>query len=207
MEKHSALGNIFIISAASGTGKTTLVSRLTSQYEDIQVAVSHTTRAPRNGEQDGKHYHFIDAPTFERMIGEGGFLEFANVYGNYYGTSHQELDRLTAKGVNVILEIDIQGAQQVRRLLPHACSIFIAPPSFAELAARLKQRGTDGPEVIQTRLDKARAEIEEGYLFDYVVFNDTLIMAEMALVHIIRSQVYRQSQQEKMLTQLLANAQ
>ena len=110
-------GNIFVISAASGTGKTTLIARLLQHHSDIRVSVSHTTRAPRRGEENGKHYHFVSVPEFERMIEEGQFVEYAKVYSNYYGTSTQSLESLTRQGVDVILEIDTQGAEQIRRLL------------------------------------------------------------------------------------------
>ena len=153
-------GNIFVISAASGTGKTTLIARLLQHHSDIRVSVSHTTRAPRRGEENGKHYHFVSVPEFERMIEEGQFVEYAKVYGNYYGTSTQSLESLTRQGVDVILEIDTQGAEQIRRLLPQAYSIFIAPPSLVTLEQRLRQRAADAPQVIAVRLAEARNEIE-----------------------------------------------
>ena len=159
-------GNIFVISAASGTGKTTLIARLLQHHSDIRVSVSHTTRAPRRGEENGKHYHFVSVPEFERMIEEGQFVEYAKVYGNYYGTSTQSLESLTRQGVDVILEIDTQGAEQIRRLLPQAYSIFIAPPSLATLEQRLRQRAADAPQVIAVRLAEARNEIEQARLFD-----------------------------------------
>ena len=124
------------------------------------MSVSHTTRAPRRGEENGKHYHFVSVPEFERMIEEGQFVEYAKVYGNYYGTSTQSLESLTRQGVDVILEIDTQGAEQIRRLLPQAYSIFIAPPSLTTLEQRLRQRAADAPQVIAVRLAEARNEIE-----------------------------------------------
>ena len=184
-------GNIFVISAASGTGKTTLIARLLQHHSDIRVSVSHTTRAPRRGEENGKHYHFVSVPEFERMIEEGQFVEYAKVYGNYYGTSTQSLESLTRQGVDVILEIDTQGAEQIRRLLPQAYSIFIAPPSLTTLEQRLRQRAADAPQVIAVRLAEARNEIEQARLFDYLVVNDDLTAAEAALLHIIKSQRYR----------------
>ena len=174
-------GNIFVISAASGTGKTTLIARLLQHHSDIRVSVSHTTRAPRRGEENGKHYHFVSVPEFERMIEEGQFVEYAKVYGNYYGTSTQSLESLTRQGVDVILEIDTQGAEQIRRQLPQAYSIFIAPPSLATLEQRLNQRAADAPQVIAARLAEARNEIEQARLFDYLVVNDDLTAAEAAL--------------------------
>ena len=198
-------GQIFIVSAASGTGKTTLVSRLVANHSNIRVCVSHTSRAPRGAEQNGVHYHFVSASEFERLIGEGAFLEHANVYGHYYGTSMHSLNELVAQGSNVILEIDTQGAAQVRKSLPNACGIFILPPSFAVLTQRLSGRGTDSGEVIAKRLAKARDEIEQAYLFDYVVINDDLIQAETDLLHIIKAHSLQQSAQQAFIEQILAN--
>lgn len=198
-------GNIFVISAASGTGKTTLIARLLQHHSDIRVSVSHTTRAPRRGEENGKHYHFVSVPEFERMIEEGQFVEYAKVYGNYYGTSTQSLESLTHQGVDVILEIDTQGAEQIRRLLPQAYSIFIAPPSLTTLEQRLRQRAADAPQVIAVRLAEARNEIEQARLFDYLVVNDDLTAAEAALLHIIKSQRYRLENQTPFLNELLGS--
>ena len=198
-------GNIFVISAASGTGKTTLIARLLQHHSDIRVSVSHTTRAPRRGEENGKHYHFVSVPEFERMIEEGQFVEYAKVYGNYYGTSTQSLESLTRQGVDVILEIDTQGAEQIRRLLPQAYSIFIAPPSLTTLEQRLRQRAADAPQVIAVRLAEARNEIEQARLFDYLVVNDDLTAAEAALLHIIKSQRFHLESQTPFLTELLGS--
>ena len=198
-------GNIFVISAASGTGKTTLIARLLQHQSDIRVSVSHTTRAPRRGEENGKHYHFVSVPEFERMIEEGQFVEYAKVYGNYYGTSTQSLESLTRQGVDVILEIDTQGAEQIRRQLPQAYSIFIAPPSLATLEQRLNQRAADAPQVIAVRLAEARNEIEQARLFDYLVVNDDLTAAEAALLHIIKSQRFHLESQTPFLTELLGS--
>lgn len=200
-------GNIFIISAASGTGKTTLVSRLLQKHPDIRASVSHTTRPPRAGEENGRHYHFVDTAAFEAMIGEAAFLEYAQVFGNYYGTSTAQLEALAAEGADVILEIDVQGAAQVRRALPQAASIFIAPPSFAALEARLRGRGTDDGAVIAKRLAEARGEIEQAPLFDYLVVNDDLDQAEAALLHIIKARRFLCAAQQKTLTALLAEPQ
>ena len=198
-------GNIFVISAASGTGKTTLIARLLQHHSDIRVSVSHTTRAPRRGEENGKHYHFVSVPEFERMMEEGQFVEYAKVYGNYYGTSTQSLESLTRQGVDVILEIDTQGAEQIRRQLPQAYSIFIAPPSLATLEQRLNQRAADAPQVIAVRLAEARNEIEQARLFDYLVVNDDLAAAEAALLHIIKSQRFHLESQTPFLTELLGS--
>ena len=199
-------GNIFVISAASGTGKTTLIARLLQHHSDIRVSVSHTTRAPRRGEENGKHYHFVSVPEFERMIEEGRFVEYAKVYGNYYGTSTQSLESLPRQGTDVILEIDTQGAEQIRRQLPQAYSIFIAPPSLGTLEQRLRQRAADAPQVIAVRLAEARNEIEQARLFDYLVINDDLTAAEAALLHIIKSQRFHLENQTPFLTKLLGGS-
>ncbi|MDO1510240.1 MULTISPECIES: guanylate kinase [unclassified Neisseria] len=199
----SKKGNIFIVSAASGTGKTTLVSRLIKHHDDIRVSVSHTTRPPRPGEEHGKHYYFVDVEKFKALIGESAFLEHAKVFDNYYGTSVEGVNILREQGYDVILEIDIQGAEQVRRVLPDACSIFILPPSFQELADRLKGRGTDSPEVIAKRLSKARNEIEQAFLFDYVIVNHDVVTAEADLLHIIKSYRLKLPSQQVFIENLL----
>ena len=174
-------GNIFVISAASGTGKTTLVSRLVQQHPNVRVSVSHTTRPPRAGEVNGQHYHFVSEEEFVRLAGEGAFLEHAQVFGNYYGTSYESVQSMCEQGYDVILEIDVQGAQQVRKALPEALSIFILPPSLAVLEQRLRQRQTDSEEVIARRLSEAVDEIQQALTFDYVVSNRNLQQAEEEL--------------------------
>lgn len=198
------IGHIFIVTAASGTGKTTLVSRLSSREQDIRVSISHTTRAPREGEQNGVHYHFVSKNEFEEMIAANAFIEYAQVYGNYYGTSLAAVESLKKAGFNVILEIDVQGAAQIRQLLPDATSIFILPPSMAELNERLINRGTDSQEVIQYRLGKAREEIEQCYLFDYVIVNQELDQAELDLLAIIRSAGLRTKAQHRNIEKILS---
>ena len=174
-------GNIFVISAASGTGKTTLVSRLVQRHPNVRVSVSHTTRPPRAGEVNGQHYHFVSEEEFVRLAGEGAFLEHAQVFGNYYGTSYESVQSMCEQGYDVILEIDVQGAQQVRQALPEALSIFILPPSLAVLEQRLRQRQTDSEEVIARRLSEAVDEIQQALTFDYVVSNRSLQQAEEEL--------------------------
>ena len=174
-------GNVFVISAASGTGKTTLVSRLVQQHPNVRVSVSHTTRPPRAGEVNGQHYHFVSEEKFVRLAGEGAFLEHAQVFGNYYGTSYESVQSMCEQGYDVILEIDVQGAQQVRKALPEALSIFILPPSLAVLEQRLRQRQTDSEEVIARRLSEAVDEIQQALTFDYVVSNRSLQQAEEEL--------------------------
>ena len=197
-------GNVFIVSAASGTGKTTLVSRLLASNGNLRVSVSHTTRQPRISENDGEHYYFVDVVDFEKLIVQGEFLEHAQVFGNYYGTSLQEVKRLQQQGFDVILEIDVQGAQQVRRILPDAVSIFILPPSLSVLSERLHRRNTDSEEVIQSRLKQARSEIEQALLFDYIVINDSLAAAEAELSAIIRAQRLTQAWRQDFIESLLS---
>lgn len=199
------IGNIFIISAASGTGKTTLVSRLTHHYDTIRVAVSHTTRPPREGEQHGKQYYFVSPEKFMQLVGDGVFLEHAQVFGNYYGTSMLEVRELINKGVDVILEIDVQGATQIRQALPNAISIFILPPSLAVLEERLRKRKTDSEEVIMRRLNEARHEIQQAIEFDYIVVNNDLVETENHLLSIIRSQRFRQPLQMEAIEKILKN--
>jgi len=165
-------GTLYIISAPSGAGKTSLITRLLEKIEDAEMAVSHTTRAPREGETNGKHYHFVSESEFLEDVKQDKFLEYANVFGNHYGTSKQAAEMLLQKGVDVILEIDWQGAQQVRKLMPEAQSIFILPPSKEELERRLRGRGTDSDEVIAKRLGQSCDDIKHYDEFDYIVIND-----------------------------------
>ena len=187
MQNHKK-GNIYIISAASGTGKTTLVSRLLKNHDDIRVSISHTTRQPREGEVHGVHYHFVPKEEFESLIEQRAFLEHANVFGNYYGTSIAGVNSLSEEGYDVILEIDVQGAEQVRKALPEAVSIFILPPSLAVLEQRLRNRQTDSEEVIARRLSEAEQEIRYAFAFDYIVVNNDLVQAESDLLHIFKAQ-------------------
>lgn len=198
-------GNVFIISAASGTGKTTLVSRLVNHHNDIRVSISHTTRPPRPNEQHGKHYYFIDKEKFIELVGKGTFLEHAEVFGNYYGTSVQSVRDLCAQGFDVILEIDVQGAAQVRQSLPEAVSIFILPPSMTVLEQRLRNRQTDSDDVIATRLNTAKQEIQQAYLFDYVVVNQDLVQAEADLLHIFKANRLNQQRQKVTIEKVLQN--
>ena len=181
-------GSVFAISAASGTGKTTLVTRLTAHNEPIRASISHTTRPRRDNESQGKHYHFVSREEFSELIGQGAFLEHAEVFGHFYGTSAAAVKEMTAQGTDVILEIDVQGAEQVRKTLPEAVSIFILPPALAVLEQRLKNRKTDGADVIARRLQEAENEIRHAFAFDYIVVNQDLVQAEAELLHIIKAQ-------------------
>jgi guanylate kinase len=181
-------GALFIVSAPSGGGKTTLVRAVIEAEPELRLSVSHTTRAPRPGEVNGRHYHFVGPTEFERMLEAGEFLESAEIYGNHYGTSQKWVARELADGRDVLLEIDWQGAQQVRRLMRQAVSIFILPPSPEVLAARLKGRGQDSPDAVQRRLAAARDEISHVSEYDYVIINDDFNRAALDLRSIFRAE-------------------
>lgn len=180
-------GTLFIVSAASGTGKTSLVRELVASDANLGVSVSHTTRAARPGEADGVNYHFVSRTEFDAMVAQGAFLESAEVFGNCYGTSGLWVQEQLAKDRDVVLEIDWQGAEQVRRLMPEAVSIYILPPSVAALESRLNSRGQDKPEVIAHRLAEAVADISHYAEFGYLVINDDFQVALADLQAIVRS--------------------
>lgn len=196
-------GCIFIISAASGTGKTTLVTELLRNDAHIQPSISCTTRPPREGEVNGKHYFFISQADFQARILKGEFLEYAQVYNNYYGTSTFWVEESIASGIDVLLEIDVQGAEQVKHLLPQAISIFILPPSLTELARRLNGRGTESSGTIATRLSTAKSEIITAPNFDYIIINDDVGQACMDLINIVRAERLRTSKQMDFFKHLL----
>ena len=196
-------GTLFIISAPSGAGKTSLVRQLVSNANNIIVSISHTTRAMRPGEQNGVDYHFVDEATFLDMVGHSAFLEHARVFDNYYGTSQQHVEQLLLDGKDVILEIDWQGARQVRRLIQDSQSIFILPPSAAALKQRLENRGQDDEEVIQRRMQDAVNEMSHYAEFDYLVVNDDFDQALQELHCIIRANRLRQARQERTIETLL----
>lgn len=174
-------GTLYIISAPSGAGKTSLVKALLAQDEQIRVSVSHTTRAMRPGEEDGVHYNFVSREAFDSLIAAGNFLEYAEVFTNKYGTSRIWVEEQLAQGTDVILEIDWQGAQQVRKLMPNAVSVFILPPSKEELRRRLTGRGQDSEEVIDHRMSEAVSEMVHYPEFDYVIINDDFDQALVQL--------------------------
>ena len=188
-------GNLFIITAPSGAGKTSLVRALLDGDDQIKLSVSHTTRQPRPGEEDGVHYHFVAEPKFVELLGHGDFLESAQVHGAYYGTSQSTVNAVLARGLDLILEIDWQGAQQVRKQYPEAISIFILPPSMEALEQRLKNRAQDSAEVIVRRLAAARDEMRHVAEFDYVTINDRFEHALEDLRAIVRSQRLRREKQ------------
>jgi len=181
-------GNLFIITAASGAGKTSLVNALLARDAYIKKSVSHTTRAPRSGEVNDVDYHFVTEPQFLEILSTGGFLESADVHGAKYGTSQSDVDTALQAGMDVILEIDWQGASQVRRLYSQATSIFILPPSVESLQERLNNRGQDSVEVIAKRVAAAREEMRHVAEFDYVTINDNFEEALQDLAAIIRTQ-------------------
>lgn len=188
-------GNLFIVSAPSGAGKTSLVTALLANNQQIDVSVSYTTRAPRPGEVDGKDYHFVSREQFLAMAQHGDFLESAEVYGNLYGTSQSWIEKETAGGRDILLEIDWQGAQQVRRLFPDCISIFILPPSLPALATRLQGRGQDSAEVINQRLQAAQEDIAHVAEFDYVIINDKLDAALQQLNAVVVAAGLRRDRQ------------
>ncbi|GHU12273.1 guanylate kinase [Betaproteobacteria bacterium] len=180
-------GTLFIVTAPSGAGKTTLVKDLLERDPQVQLSVSYTTRAPRAGEQDGREYHFVSIDAFVELRNQGEFLEWAEVHGNYYGTSKNWLKAQLAAGNDTLVEIDWQGAQQVRRVFPDAVGVFILPPSLEVLERRLRGRGTDSDVVISQRLLAARGEMRHMGEFPYVIINRTLSTALDDLVAIVRS--------------------
>jgi guanylate kinase len=165
-------GLLFVVSAASGTGKKSIVKHLLERVNNLHVSVSHTTRGQRPGELDGVHYHFSNKDDFLALVAKGGFIEYAEVFGNYYGTAQQTVKEQLEKGHDVLLEIDWQGAEQVRKLFPESKQIFILPPSQFDLRQRLSNRGTDSVEVIEHRLSCAVEDMQQYTNFDYVIIND-----------------------------------
>jgi len=180
-------GNAFIVCAPSGAGKTSLVAELLRRDRNVRLSVSHTTRAPRPGEQEGRDYRFVSRPAFESMIKRGEFLESAEVHGNLYGTSQAWIDQQRARNADIVLEIDWQGAQQVRKLIPEAIGIFILPPSPDTLRRRLVERGQDSNDVIERRVRAAQGEIAHLAEFDYVIINSNFDDAVEDLVSIVRA--------------------
>ena len=179
-------GNLFVVAAPSGAGKSSLVSSLLQVDSHLVVAVSHTTRAPRGQEQDGREYHFIGETEFRAMIARSDFLEHAEVHGHLYGTSRGAIEERITGGQDVVLEIDWQGALQIKKLFPNAILIFILPPSWDELQQRLNRRGEDHPEVIATRMANARIEVSQARHFDFVIINalfETALFDLKAIVH------------------------
>jgi guanylate kinase len=210
------LGNLFILAAPSGAGKSSLIKALLDKHHStdihnnaMQVSVSHTTRAPRPGEKQGVDYHFVSREEFQRLIEQDAFFEWAEVFGNYYGTSKVVIEQTLKKGIDVFLDIDWQGARQVKAQIPDTATIFVAPPSKVELQRRLTERGQDSPGVIADRMAKAVAEISHYHEFDYIVVNDDFVAALGELDAIVSSRRLRKEKQvirhQSLFENLLAN--
>jgi len=188
-------GSLFIVCAPSGGGKTSIVNAVLERDTALKLSVSFTTRAPRNGEQEGVHYHFVDEAKFEQLRAAGAFLESARVHGHLYATSRHWLEAETMRGHDVLLEIDVQGAEQVRKLIPHAVGIFILPPSWERLRERLVGRGLDSPQVIARRLAAARTEMKRVDEFDYVIINNDFESAVEDFSAVVRASRLRSAVQ------------
>ena len=201
-------GTLFVVAAPSGAGKSSLVNALLEREPAISLSISHTTRPPRPGELYGRHYYFVERGEFEREVAEGIFLEHAEVHGNLYGTSRTTVQGLLAQGRDVLLEIDWQGAEQIRRSKPDCISVFILPPSRAELERRLRGRGSDSAEVIERRLRNSRGEIAHADQFDYILVNDVFEQALADLQAIVRAvrlrSVLQWQRHEPLIADLLA---
>ena len=196
-------GNLFIVCAPSGAGKTTLVEALLKREPEIRLSISYTTRAPREGEKDGVEYNFVDRAKFESMIAAGDFLEHALVHGNYYGTSRKWIEKELAGDHDVLLEIDWQGAAQVRRLFPKLLGMFILPPSITELRRRLQGRGKDSPETIERRIAGAREEISHVLEFEYIIVNDRFEQALEDIRSVVRAARASRARQSIRLAKLI----
>jgi guanylate kinase len=193
----SQLGTLYIISAPSGAGKSSLINALLAEERswDVQVSISHTTRAPRVGENNAEHYHFVDVDSFKSLINENAFFEWAEVFGNYYGTSRITIEQALQQGTDIFLDIDWQGAQQVRKMMPEAVGIFILPPSREELESRLNKRGQDSNEIIAKRMSQAQSEMSHYNEYDYLIINDNFDLASKELSSIVSAIRNKQSKQ------------
>ncbi len=197
-------GNLFCVAAPSGTGKSSLVKALLELDSHLAVSVSHTTRAPRGQEQQDREYHFVSEAEFRAMIDRGEFFEWAQVHGNLYGTSRRAIEDRLNGGQDVVLEIDWQGALQIKQLFPHAVLIFILPPSWTELQQRLQRRGEDGPEVIAQRMVNARDEVAQARHFDFVIINALFETALFDLKTVVHSQRLKYAAQLRNRSQVFA---
>ncbi len=201
----STKANLFVVSAPSGAGKTSLLKQLISELHSVQTSISHTTRVKRDGEVDGVDYHFVDKKNFKDLVVSEAFYEHAEVFGNFYGTSKSSIADQLAKGIDVILEIDWQGARQIKRQLPHSHSIFILPPSKLELGSRLKGRGQDNDEVINGRMNAAIDEMSHYNEYEYLVINDDFFEAVSEIRAIICAERQKLALQQQKHAQLLCN--
>ncbi len=197
-------GNLFVVAAPSGTGKSSLVNALLQLDSHLTVSISHTTREPRGQEQDGREYHFIDEATFRGMVERGEFFEWAQVHGHLYGTSRLAIESRLAAGTDMVLEIDWQGALQIKQLFPHAVLIFILPPNWEELLLRLQRRGEDKPEVIERRMANAREEVAQAKHFDFVIINALFEAALFDLKTVVHSQRLKYAAQARSRSQVFA---
>ncbi len=197
-------GNLFVVAAPSGAGKSSLVKALLELDSHLAVSVSHTTRAPRGQEQHGREYWFIGTDEFRQMAAQGDFFEWAEVHGNLYGTSRRAIEDRLARGDDVVLEIDWQGALQIKQIFAHAILIFILPPGWAELEQRLKRRGEDGAEVIARRMENARLEVAQARHFDFVIINGLFETALFDLKTVVHSQRLRYAAQQRNKSQVFA---
>ena len=198
-------GILIVVSAPSGCGKGTILAEVMND-EKFYYSVSATTRSPRPGETDGVNYHFLGREQFEELIKTGGMLEYAEYCGNYYGTPRDKVLEKINEGKNVILEIEVQGAMQIREKCPEAVFVFIAPPSVAELRNRLEKRGTETPEVINQRVSEAAQEISFAYRYDYVVVNNILEDAVNDFISVIRAEELKAENQKNIIDEVLKNA-
>jgi guanylate kinase len=192
-------GTLFVVSSPSGGGKGTIIRHVLDVVKNLSYSVSYTTRAPRQSEVDGREYFFVSRETFDEMVGAGEFLEWACVHGNFYGTSKEQILKETARGADIILEVDVQGAASVRQLLMDSVSIFILPPSYEVLRQRLIARGTDSPQQLDVRLRNAPEELKQYSSFDYVIINDEIDRAAAQLASIIYAERARCMRQEPLL--------
>lgn len=196
-------GNLIIVSAPSGAGKTTLVNEVLQRVSNVQDSISYTSRRPREGEQDGVHYHFVSRAEFEAMIARGELLEWAEVHGNLYGTGRQTVEEMRLSGSDVILTIDVQGAENTRRIFPDAISIFVLPPSSQKLMERLEKRGANTEDDLETRLRNARYELTQYYKFDYLIINDDLESAIAELSAVILAARCQQRRRAEIAAQII----
>ena len=190
-------GNLFVVAAPSGTGKSSLVKALMEVDAGVAPSISHTTRSPRGQEKHGREYFFVGTAEFDTMIASGDFLEWAHVHGNRYGTSRQTIEQRISAGGDVVLEIDWQGALQIKKIFANAILVFVLPPSLDELRARLIRRGEDSPEVIELRLNNAREELAQASHFDFVIINEIFERALFDLKAIVHAQRLKFSAQKR----------